>query len=109
MSFGSIFKKIGRSVGNIFKKGTRIVGNFAKKEFYDGVKALPSLGSLGGGAIGSDLGEGLAIAIDQPELVPVFGAVDGRLGSMAGKELGKMGRDRIRRSLPRGSVGRAYT
>lgn len=107
MSFGSIFKKIGRSVGNVFKKGTRAVGNIARKEFYKGVDALPSLGGLGGSAVGADLGEGLAIAIDQPELVPVFGAVVGRLGSMAGKELGKMGRDRIRRPLPRGSVGRA--
>jgi hypothetical protein len=102
----NIFKKIGRSVGNVFKKGTRAVGNIARKEFYKGVDALPSLGGLGGSAIGSELGEATAIAIDQPELVPVFGAVGGRLGSMAGKELGKSVRDRIRRPLSHGSVGR---
>lgn len=105
MSFGSIFKKIGRSVGNVFKKGTRAIGNIAKREVERLPDALPSLGSLGGSVIGADLGEMAAIGIDQPELVPIFGAIGGKLGSMAGKELGKLGRDRIRRPLPRGSVG----
>ena len=42
MSFGSIFKSIGRSVGNVFKKESRVVGSFARKEFNKGVDALPS-------------------------------------------------------------------
>lgn len=102
MGFGSIFKKIGRSVGNVFKKGVRAVGNIAKKGVYEGARALPALGGLGGSAIGSELGQGLALSLEQPELAPAFGVIGGAIGGQIGKELGREGKSRIERPLPRG-------
>lgn len=100
---GRAFKKVGRAVthgthavGNIFKKGAGAVRHFATKtlpsglrhEFYEGAKLLPSVGQIGGSAIGSVVGEGAAVLSGNPELAPYGAIVGGYIGGRAGKVLG---------------------
>lgn len=94
-----LFRKGASKAGSLFKKGVRGIGSLARKGFYQGVEELPRLASLGGGAVGSALGEAGAIAIGQPELVPEAGFIGGRLGSQLGTELGKQIRTDIKRPL----------
>jgi hypothetical protein len=100
-----LFRKGASKAGSLFKKGVRGVGSLARKGFYEGVEELPRLASLGGGAVGSALGEAGAIAIGQPELVPEAGFIGGRLGSQLGTELGKQIRTDIKKPISRGRLG----
>lgn len=105
MSFGSIFRKVGRSVGNVFKKGVRAVGSVGKKIGSEITNVLPTAGSVGGSALGAEIGDSIALGLGQPELIPAFSVVGGGLGGLAGKELGKEAKRRITMPLPPGSVG----
>lgn len=100
-----LFRKGASKAGSLFKKGVRGIGSLARKGFYEGVEELPRLASLGGGAVGSALGEAGAIAIGQPELVPEAGFIGGRLGSQLGTELGKQIRTDIKKPISRGRLG----
>ena len=82
---GSIFKKGSSKVGSFFKKGASQVGSAFKKA---GGAIGQGLGSLGGGALGSSLAEGLALAVAPEFAVPAM-AVGGIIGSKVGGELGK--------------------
>jgi hypothetical protein len=82
---GSIFKKGSSKVGSLFKKGAVEVGSAFRKA---GGAIGQGLGSLGGGALGSSLGEGLALAIAPEFTIPAM-AVGAVVGSKVVGELGK--------------------
>lgn len=84
-SIGSIFKKGSSKVGSLFKKGASQVGSAFKKV---GGAIGQGLGSLGGGALGSSLAEGLALAVAPEFTIPAM-AIGGVIGSKVGGELGK--------------------
>ena len=103
--FGGIsrlFRKGARSAGSLFKKGTRALGGLATKGFYRGVEEIPRIASIGGGSLGTALGEAGAVALGQPELAPEAGFIGGRIGSQLGTELGKQIRSDIKAPRKRG-------
>jgi hypothetical protein len=96
-----LFRKGAKTAGSLFKKGVRGIGSLASKGFYEGVEEIPRLASLAGGAAGTALGEGGAILLGQPELLPEAGFIGGRLGSQLGTELGKQIRTQIKKPVTR--------
>jgi len=103
----SFFKKIGRGlkkgvskVGSIFKKGGSEIGSALKKS---GSAIGQGIGSLAGGAIGSSLAEGVALAIAPEFAVPAM-AIGGIIGSKTGGELGKRTGKVITTDRPKPSI-----
>lgn len=98
-----LFRKGANQAGSLFKKGARALGGLATKGFYEGVEQIPRIASLGGGSLGTALGEAGAVALGQPELAPEAGFIGGRIGSQLGTELGKQIRSDIKAPHSRGS------
>lgn len=75
------FKKLGRSTGRLFKKASHGVSHTFKKA---GKGIVRGVSSLAGGALGAEIGGGLALA-----LAPEFAIPAMAVGGLAGRELGK--------------------
>lgn len=103
----SFFKKLGSDlkkgvskVGSIFKKGGSEIGSALKKSS----SAIgQGIGSLAGGALGSTLAEGLALAVAPEFALPAM-AVGGIIGSKTVGELGKRTGKVISTDRPKPSI-----
>jgi hypothetical protein len=104
-SLGRVFTKGSSKIGSLFEKGGRELSGAITR----GASTIGrGIGSLGGAALGSELG-GAAASVFGPEAIPIGSALGSIIGRSVGGELGSRGAQQIgkmtapvRRSAPVG-------